>query len=70
MYSLTEVANGIRRVRRAKRMTQAQLAAAAGVCAQTIALLETESHSPRPATLDRISAALGVTTAELLGQEA
>jgi transcriptional regulator with XRE-family HTH domain len=51
-------------------MTQAQLAAAAGVCAQTIALLETESHSPRPATLDRISAALGVTTAELLGQEA
>ncbi|WP_035462118.1 helix-turn-helix domain-containing protein [Alicyclobacillus macrosporangiidus] len=50
----------IAQLRRARGLTQAQLASAAGVSASTIAMYETGRRTPDPEQLDKLAAALGV----------
>ena len=50
----------LRTLRRRRGWTQAQLAEAAGVGVATITRLEAAGVAPRPSTLARIAAALGV----------
>ncbi|SFU46729.1 helix-turn-helix domain-containing protein [Alicyclobacillus macrosporangiidus] len=50
----------IAHLRRARGLTQAQLASAAGVSASTIAMYETGRRTPDPEHLDKLAAALGV----------
>jgi transcriptional regulator with XRE-family HTH domain len=52
--------------RRAREMTQAQLAERAGVSRATIARIETGEANPDLDTMSKIARGLGVPTAELL----
>ena len=52
--------NEIRRLRRERRMTQAELAAAAGTSQPTVAAYEAGRKSPTLATLQRLAEAAGV----------
>lgn len=56
------------RLRKTRGLTQEELAAAAGVGVDTVGRIERhERRSVRPATLDQLASALGVTTETLLG---
>jgi transcriptional regulator with XRE-family HTH domain len=50
----------LRHLRRLRGLTQEELAAAAGVSAETISFLERGAREPRPHTMRRIAQALGV----------
>jgi len=56
----------MRRIRRAKRMTQKKLAPMCGVSASHINQIERGAGNPSPETAQRIAAALGVPVDELL----
>lgn len=60
--------DNLARFRKARDLSQAQLAAAAGVAVDTLARIErSERQTTRPATVDKLAAALGVTSSALLG---
>jgi transcriptional regulator with XRE-family HTH domain len=60
----------IKAARIRKVMGQAELARAAGISPVTLFRIETGAHTPRPVTIRKIAAALGVDAAELaLGAE-
>jgi len=64
-WSLPE---NLARIRKARNLSQEQLAEKANVAVDTIARIErTERQTTRPATVDKLAAALGVTPAILLG---
>ena len=50
----------LRELRQKKLLTQAELAEMAGVRSATIADLERGKHRPRPSTIRKIAAALGI----------
>lgn len=57
----------LKRLRRGRGMTQADLAEASGVAQSTIAQIERATRKePRPGTLKKLAPALGVEIAELL----
>lgn len=58
-----------KRLRARRKLTQLALAHEASVDPSTITRLENDKRSPDTATLQRIAAALGVSTQELLGTE-
>src|SRR5712692_2884225 len=58
----------LRSVRQRKALTQQELAEKAGVNRVTIARLEGGVDEPRPATLRKLAAALGVEPANLMGR--
>lgn len=57
----------IRAARLGKNMTQKELAAACGMCESTVRLYESVRGNPKPATVARLAAGLGVSPAELYG---
>lgn len=57
----------LKRIRKAKKLTQVELAKIVGVTNQYISTYEKEKHTPNVATLEWICKALGVTATELLG---
>lgn len=61
------LARNVRQLREARRLTQAQLAAAAGVPRPTLAYLESGSANPTLAVLTRVAGALQVSLEELVG---
>lgn len=56
----------IRKLREAKRITQADLASAVGMMRSNISRIEAAKHRPSLATLEKIAKALGVSVANLL----
>lgn len=58
----------LRAVRVSRLLTQAELAATAGVSRQTINRIEQGEIEPRFSTIKQLAAALGVEPAELIGQ--
>ena len=56
-------------IRKAKLMTQAELAAASGLNRVTIAKYETGRQEPTVANAAKIASALGVTVDELIGKD-
>jgi transcriptional regulator with XRE-family HTH domain len=56
---------GLRRVREARGLSQADLAARSGVSRWTISHLERGRGEPHPQTTERLAEALGVEPAEL-----
>lgn len=67
---LTRLAANQRRMRVAARLSQAELAAAAGVTTTTVAAVEQGRANPRLETLSAIAGALGVALPELLAAPA
>jgi transcriptional regulator with XRE-family HTH domain len=64
-WSLPE---NVARIRKARNLSQEQLAASAGVAVDTVARIErAERKTTRPSTVNKLAAALGVTPAVLLG---
>jgi transcriptional regulator with XRE-family HTH domain len=64
-WSLPE---NLARIRKARDLSQEQLAASAGVAVDTVARIERgERQTTRPSTVNKLAAALGVTPAVLLG---
>ncbi|HEV2782363.1 MAG TPA: helix-turn-helix transcriptional regulator [Actinophytocola sp.] len=64
-WSLPE---NLARIRKARDLSQEQLAAAAGVAVDTVARIERgERQTTRPSTVNKLAAALGVSPAMLLG---
>src|SRR5438034_695959 len=64
-WSLPE---NVARIRKARNLSQEQLAASAGLAVDTVARIErAERKTTRPSTVDKLAAALGVTPAVLLG---
>lgn len=61
------LARNVRQLREGRRLTQAQLAAAAGVPRPTLAVLESGSANPTLAVLTRVAGALQVSLEELVG---
>lgn len=59
-------ANGLRRLRERRFMTQMQLAEALGVRQASVSAWETGGERPRPATMRNLCEVLGVTPDELL----
>lgn len=66
MYTTRE--NRIREIRKAKQMTQVELARLAKVSQPHIHDLENGYRRASPETMERIAAALGVTVQELRGE--
>lgn len=64
-----QVAATIRRLRGERGWRQRDLAEAAGLSIRTIETLEARGHRGRIVTYGRIATALGVTLAELLGED-
>jgi transcriptional regulator with XRE-family HTH domain len=64
--SAKRVGVNIRRLREEKELTQTMLAKRAKLHRVSLAKIETQTLSPRLATLDRIAKALGVPVTELL----
>ena len=62
------MSNNIKAIRKAKGVTQKDLAIAAGVSGPYIHDLENEARGAKPETLERIASALGVTVDELIGK--
>jgi transcriptional regulator with XRE-family HTH domain len=58
----------IKQVRLHRKLTSGELATKAGVSAAEISLIESKMRSPKTETLQRIAAALEVTTSYLLGE--
>lgn len=56
--------------RRTRRLTQAELAQAAGIHPVTLSRIETGRTTPDPSTRQRLADALGTTPAELFDPEA
>jgi transcriptional regulator with XRE-family HTH domain len=56
----------LRQLRRAKKITQEELAQKAKVSVSYIAHLETGRHDPRVSTVQKLAKALGVSVMELL----
>ncbi len=63
----TNLARNVRQLREARRLTQAQLASAAGVPRPTLANLESGSANPTLSVLTRVAGALQVSLEELVG---
>lgn len=63
------MAERLRRLRQARGLTQARLAAALEVPLDSYRKWEQPGHRPRLATLIRLAAALGVTLGQLAGTE-
>jgi transcriptional regulator with XRE-family HTH domain len=60
--------DNLARIRKARDLSQEQLAAAAGVAVDTVARIErAERQTTRPSTVNKLAAALGVTPSVLLG---
>jgi transcriptional regulator with XRE-family HTH domain len=59
----------IRQIREHKRLRSQELATMAGLSASAISLLEKQMRTPKVDTLQRIAAALEVSTSYLLGEE-
>jgi transcriptional regulator with XRE-family HTH domain len=66
MAPLERLATRLRRLRHARRLTQAQLAAKAGLSREYLARLETARQDPTLSTLEKLAKALRVTAAELV----
>lgn len=60
----------IRRLRKARRWTQARLAEEAGLAAKTISKIETETTTPHPRTINKIAYAFDMHPRELYGRAA
>jgi transcriptional regulator with XRE-family HTH domain len=60
------LARRLRRLRRTRGLTQARLAARAGVSLGYVARLEIGRHDPKASTLRKLARALGVDAARLL----
>ncbi|NPV80695.1 MAG: helix-turn-helix transcriptional regulator [Firmicutes bacterium] len=58
--------NKIKALREQRRLSQQELAKAAGVAQASIHYIETGQKSPTVRTLDKLAAALGVPVSELL----
>lgn len=56
----------VREARRRAAITQVELAGRAGLSADSVVKIETGHHSPRPTTLRKLAAALGVEVGELM----
>ncbi len=65
---LKSLGSSIRAARRAKGWTQTQLALESGVSFRGVQDIETGKRSPRPATLEAIAGALGMTSDVLISQ--
>jgi transcriptional regulator with XRE-family HTH domain len=63
----TNLARNIRQLREARRLTQAQVATAAGIPRPTLANLESGEANPTLVVLTRVAAALQVSLEELVG---
>ena len=64
------LAKRLRALRLQCHLTQAHAAARAGVAASTWACWEQGRRTPRLRTLPRVAAAVGATSADLLGEDA
>lgn len=62
--------NQIKSIRKEKGITQRELANKAEISAPYLFDLENNRRGAKPETLERIAAALGVTTAELIDKKA
>ncbi len=62
--------NALKDIRRRRGWNQRDLARQAGVGQDTISGIESGRHEPRPSTLKKLAAALGVEIAELYGEAA
>lgn len=63
------VASRVRKLRKAKGMTQAQLASAAGILRPNLSRVESGKHRPSLETLERIAAALRIPVVELIARK-
>jgi transcriptional regulator with XRE-family HTH domain len=63
------LAQQLRRLRIARRLSQEELAHAAGLSQDQISEMENTKHSTTLDNVQRLAFALGVTVAELLGEE-
>lgn len=69
MLEMATQGEKLRRWRRARTMTQRQLAERAGLTQRTILLLEHDRSEARPATLRKLADALDIDPIELLEDE-
>src|SRR6478609_8095168 len=67
---MAELGSRIRALRKARDLTQKQLAERAGLSEISIKTLEAGKYSPRGDTLDKLARALGVPISNLLGETA
>lgn len=67
MTPIRDVAMRIKHLRKKRGMSQAALAAAAGISRTYLARLETSRQDPTLSTLEKIAKALKVKTGKLLG---
>ena len=66
MTPIARLATRLRTLRHARGLTQAQVAAKAGLSREYLARLETARQAPTLTTLDKLAKALRVTAADLL----
>ena len=57
----------LQKIRKSKKLTQAELAARVGITREYLARIETAKHDPRLSLLRRLAKELHVTIAELVG---
>lgn len=68
MIATWSLPENLARIRKARNLSQEQLAASAGLAVDTVARIErAERKTTRPSTLNKLATALGVTPAVLLG---
>lgn len=60
MKKIEHIGDRVRAVRRRRALTQAELAGTAEVSVDTVVKLENGRHEPRPKTIRRLAAAMGV----------
>src|SRR5689334_6270068 len=66
---MAELGSRIRALRKARDLTQKELAERAGISEISIKTLETGKYSPRGDTLDKLARALDVSVSVLLGED-
>lgn len=64
-----EIGTRIKEMRKARNITQIQLAQMTGISQSSISAIEKLTNNPSAATLKLIAAALGCTVGELLGEK-
>jgi transcriptional regulator with XRE-family HTH domain len=67
MPTMVKIGDNVRRFRLRKTLTQRQLAEKAGISATALVRIETNQAEPHVSTIRKLSDALGVDAAELLG---
>lgn len=63
------VSSNLKRLRKAKGLTQSQLAEVSSVSQQAISFIENERNTPGEGTLRLLASALDCTVSELIGEE-